>query len=76
MGLLGLGEDARAAMAPFQGYLCDETLCTALLWEDDGAPWDRRQTVKIEGQSVRLQYEGRDGTRIDADRRIAADLIG
>ena len=54
VGLLGLDDDTRAAMAPFQGYFCDETLCTDLRFEDDSAPWDRRQTIKIDGQSVEV----------------------
>jgi isoleucyl-tRNA synthetase len=54
VGLFGLSEDTRAAMAPFQGYFCDETLCTNLLFEDDGRAWDRRQTVKVDGQSIEV----------------------
>lgn len=54
VGLFGLDDVTRTAMAPYQGYFCDETLCTTLLVEDDGAPWDRRQTVTIDGQSVEV----------------------
>jgi len=62
VGLLGLGEETRAAIAPFQGYLCDETLCTKLVLEDDGSPWDRREQVTIDGQAVEVAIRKQDVT--------------
>jgi isoleucyl-tRNA synthetase len=52
VGLFGLGEDARAAVEAFKQYLCDETLCTALLEAEDGRPWDRQEQVKLAGTEV------------------------
>ena len=54
VGLFGLGEQARAALEELRGYLCEETLCTTLLTEDDGGAWDREQTVKLDGERVRV----------------------
>ncbi len=54
VGLFGLGGEARAALNDLQGYLCEETLCTHLLTEDDGRAWDREQTVKLDGTQVRV----------------------
>ncbi|MDI7277324.1 MAG: DUF5915 domain-containing protein, partial [Anaerolineae bacterium] len=58
VGLFGLGEEARRALAGAQGYLCEETLCTRLLTEDDGHPWDREQTVRLAGGEVRVAVRG------------------
>ena len=54
VGLFGLSDEARRALAGLQDYLCEETLCTRLLTEDDGQPWDRQQTVRLAGGTVRV----------------------
>jgi isoleucyl-tRNA synthetase len=54
VGLFGLGSQAQVALAELQDYLCGETLCTRLLTEDDGRSWDREQTVRLDGEQVRV----------------------
>ena len=54
VGLFALGEEMRAAVAMFEGYLRQETLCNRLLMEDDGGPWDRRKPVKLAGSQIEL----------------------
>jgi len=47
VGLFGLDGETRAAVEAYQGYLCGETLCPRLVFEDDGGAWDRQAQVKV-----------------------------
>jgi isoleucyl-tRNA synthetase len=47
VGLWSLDDDLRAAVKAFEEYLRAETLCTALVLEDDQGPWDRRERVQV-----------------------------
>jgi isoleucyl-tRNA synthetase len=53
VGLLDLDEDARQAMASFESYFRQETLCAELLFVDDGRVWDQRQEqVMDDGKTI------------------------
>jgi isoleucyl-tRNA synthetase len=54
VGLFGLDEPLRAALAQFGDYFRQETLCTTLLLEDDGAPWDVRSEARMGQATVTL----------------------
>ena len=54
VGLFGLQGEAHEALAGLKDYLCEETLCTVLLTEEDGRAWDREQAVKLSGAEVRV----------------------
>lgn len=54
VGLFGLDAAGRAALAQFGEYFRQETLCQALLLEDDGAPWDARSEAKLGQATVAL----------------------
>jgi len=54
VGLFDLDEALRADVAAFQTYLCDETLATAVLNEDDGAAWDQHKAVKVGGATIEV----------------------
>ena len=47
VGAFGLDEKITAALAQFGDYFRQETLCTALLTADDGAPWDAQTEVTL-----------------------------
>lgn len=55
VALLGLNEEARAAVAEFDGYFRQETLATTVLFEDDGAAWDAADRQKLDGQPVEVR---------------------
>ncbi len=55
VGLLGLNEEARAAVAEFEAYFRQETLATTVLFEDDGVPWDAVESQKLDGQPVEVR---------------------
>ena len=52
VGLFGLDEEARVAVAAYGDYLCQETLCTALLLADDGESWDQREEARLDEQTI------------------------
>jgi isoleucyl-tRNA synthetase len=52
VGLLGLDEEARGALASYGDYLRQETLCDALLLEDDGGAWDKREAAELGKASI------------------------
>ncbi|MBC7255957.1 MAG: class I tRNA ligase family protein, partial [Chloroflexi bacterium] len=54
VGAFGLDEKAAAALAQFGDYFRQETLCTALLTADDGAPWDAQTEVTLSGSKATL----------------------
>lgn len=54
VGLLGLSQEADAAVRAFQSYLCQETLCTRLLTKDDAGPWDQREQITLGGSEAEL----------------------
>ncbi len=59
VGLLGLNDDLRAAVEAYGDYLRQETLCTTLLMDDDapgmgGAPWDKREALKLGATTVEV----------------------
>jgi len=54
VGLFGLPDAAGTALSGLQEYLCEETLCSTLLTQDDGQPWDREERVRVVGAEVRV----------------------
>ena len=54
VGLFDLSEEMSAAVETFETYLCQETLCNALLLEDDGGAWDQRKGIKLAGSQMEL----------------------
>jgi len=54
VGLFNLSEETLVAVRTFQDYLCQETLCTALLTEDDQGSWDQREQIRLGGSEIEL----------------------
>ncbi|MBC7315966.1 MAG: hypothetical protein H5T70_06065, partial [Chloroflexi bacterium] len=54
VGAFGLDEKTAAALAQFGDYFRQETLCTALLTADDGAPWDAQTEITLGGSKATL----------------------
>ncbi len=52
VGLFGLDEDMRKAVAAYGDYLCQETLCDKLLLADDGGKWDHLERVKLDVSEI------------------------
>jgi isoleucyl-tRNA synthetase len=61
VGLFGLDQNQRAAVQPFEDYLTGETLCSILLFEDDGQMWDRRVGVKLVGSEIEIAVRNHTG---------------
>jgi isoleucyl-tRNA synthetase len=55
VGLFSLSDEARAAVAEFEGYFRQETLATAVLFADDGGVWNASDTQKLDGQAVEVR---------------------
>lgn len=54
LGLFGLDVALAKAVRALSDYLCEETLCTSLLTQDDGHPWDRRQAVSLGDANIEV----------------------
>ncbi len=54
VGLFGLDDETRTAVEAYKDYLCGETLCPNLLFEDDGGGWDRHEQVKVGDTGLRV----------------------
>jgi isoleucyl-tRNA synthetase len=52
VGLFGLDAAMQAAVAAYQEYLQQETLCTLVLLADDGGSWDQRKPFKLGGVEI------------------------
>jgi isoleucyl-tRNA synthetase len=57
VGLFALDDEARAAVAQFEGYLCGETLCEELVLADDGRDWDAESEEKLGGGTIRVAVQ-------------------
>jgi isoleucyl-tRNA synthetase len=55
VGLLDLNDEARAAVAEFEGYFRQETLASTVLFADDGGTWNAGDSQKLDGQPVEVR---------------------
>ncbi len=58
VGLFDLDRELTKAVADFEDYLRQETLCRTLLTEDDGEPWDAQRTLELDGKEIEVAVRG------------------
>ncbi|MFP3897417.1 MAG: class I tRNA ligase family protein [Anaerolineales bacterium] len=58
VGLFGLDRELAEAVAQFEQYLRQETLCRTLLTEDDGEPWDAQKRLELDEKAIEVAVRG------------------